>query len=65
MKLRLDLLALVVAAALLLWAGRMPAGGTPPNTSPSLQAPSDRHNACVPINLGSFIDSSGELAGGG
>ena len=64
MKLRLDLLALVAAAALLLWAGRNPAGQSAPQGAPSLQGQS-AHNACVPVNIGNFVDSNGELAGGG
>jgi hypothetical protein len=65
MKLRLDMLALVAAAALLLWAGRNPANQSAPQAAPTLQGHSTQHNACVPINLGDFIDSTGELAGGG
>ena len=65
MKLRFDMLALVAAAALLLWAGRNPANQHTPQAAPTLQGQSTQHNACVPVNIGNFVDSSGELAGGG
>ena len=65
MKIRLDMLALIAAAALLLWAGRNPADQRTPQGGPTLQGQSAQHNACVPVNLGSFVDSNGELAGGG
>ena len=65
MKLRWDVLVIVVCAGLLIWLGKAPGErgrSSQPRAVPSLS----QHNACIPTVSGDgYLDANGELAGGG